>query len=208
MRIAAAVAASFAVATTPGDLYKNTLLNAVAQQSVHYVSTSAISGNHERMVGNAARDHGSQQITFTKGGTTGHVTVVVANRTAYVRGDAFTLREYMGLPSAQAARYDGKWFFLKPPSGAYRAVAEAVTLTSFVSELAMPPPYTSVPHGVRSSDTRSGKTATITLYVSSGAKPLPVKQVASGPTGTISTTMGGWNRKVAITAPAGALAFH
>ncbi|HEY6960512.1 MAG TPA: hypothetical protein VI408_01345 [Gaiellaceae bacterium] len=194
-------------AAVPGDVYKHALLDASRQHSVHYVSTSTISGAKEVMVGDALADRGIQRITFTKGGATGHVVVVVANHAAYVRGDAFALREYMGLSAAQAAKFTGKWFVLKPPAGAYRVVAEAVTFPSFVLELAMPGPYTSVPHGVRSSVTRGGKTATVTLYVTPGSAPLPAKQVASGPTGTVTTVMGRWNEQVSVVAPPGAIPF-
>jgi hypothetical protein len=199
-------ALSASAATDPGTIYKNALVKATQQLSVHYTSTSAISGAHEAMVGDAAIDRGVQRITFTKGGQTGHVEVRVVRDEAFVNGDAFTLQNYLGLTPAQTARYAGKWFFLKPPSGAFNAVAEAVRLGSFIAELAMPAPYTAVPHGVRSKTTRGGKTATITLYVD--GKPLPVKQVASGPTGTVTTVMGHWNAKVSVAAPTGALAFR
>src|SRR5207249_4872423 len=70
---------------------------------------------------------------------------IVAANTAYLRGDRFTLQAYLGLTAGQASRFAGRWFFLKPPSGAYAVVAEAVRLQSFVAELRMPAPYTTAP---------------------------------------------------------------
>jgi hypothetical protein len=195
-----------AAATDPATTYAQALLKARTQTSVHYVSTSAIGGDRERMVGDAARDRGVQRIAYTHAGRTGNVEVRVVANTAYVRGEAPVLQSFLGLTPAQAQRLGGKWFFLKPPSGAYAAVAEAVRLDSWVAELAMPAPYTAVAHGVRSRTTRSGKTATITLYVD--AKSLPAKQVATGPTGTITTVIGRWNAKVSVAAPPGAVAFR
>lgn len=214
--LALGLAATAAAATSPSALYLSAIAAASAKHSVHYVSTSNLGGNSETMVGDAAIDRGIQRITFTHAGKTGHVTVVVVQAVAYVRGDAFTLRNYMGLTSAQSSRYAGRWFYLVPPSGAYGVVAEAVRMGSFVSELQMPGPYTAAPattiagqhvSGVRTKVTRSGKTATLTLYVAGGTH-LPVAQVISGGNGKITTTLGRWNERVTVAAPSGALAFH
>jgi hypothetical protein len=210
------LAATAAAATSPADVYRNAIQSAAAKSSVHYVVDSKIAGNTELMVGDAALGRGSQRITFTKGGTTGHVTVLVVANTAYVRGDSFTLVQFLGLTPAQAAQFAGKWFFLKPPSGAYRDVAQDVSLQSFVVDLLMPAPYTAVPAttigghavtGVRSHPKAGGKSATVTLYVGAGS-PLPVAQVEQGPSGKITTTLSRWNEHVSVTAPQGAVAFH
>jgi hypothetical protein len=211
-----ALAATAAAATTPADTYRNAIQAAAAKSSVHYVATSNIAGNDEVIVGDAALGRGIQRITFTKGGTTGHVTVLVVSSTAYVRGDAFTLVSFLGLTSAQATQFAGRWFYVKPPNGAYRAVAQDVSLQSFVVDLIMPAPYTTAPAttiaghkvtGVRSRLKSNGKTATITLYVGAGS-PLPVAQVEQGPNGKVTTTLSRWNEHVSVTAPTGALAFH
>ncbi len=210
------LAATAAAATSPSDVYRNAIQAAAAKSSVHYVAASTIAGNGEVIVGDAALGHGIQQITFTKNGTTGHVTVVLAANTAYVRGDAFTLVQFLGLTQAQASQLDGKWFFLKPGNGAYRAVAQDVSLQSFVVDLLMPAPYAAVPAttiaghrvtGVRSHVKSGSKSATVTLYVGAGS-PLPVAQVEQGPNGKITTTLSRWNERVSVTAPTGAVAFH
>ena len=211
-----APAAAAAAATSPAGVYGAAIVAAEAQKSVHYVSTSNLAGNRETIVGDAAVDRGVQRITFTHAGTTGHVTVIVAKTVAYVRGDAFTLRNYMALTSAQVSRYAGRWFSLRSPNLAYAVVAEAVRMRSFVNELTMPGPFTAVPTtivgghrvtGVRSKVTHAGKTALLTLYVASGS-PLPVAQVIEGSNGKVTTMMTHWNERVSIVAPRSALAFH
>ena len=183
---------------TPTDVYHAALKSAAGQRSVHYVAASKLGGNTEVMVGDAAV-----------------VTVIVAANTAYVRGDRFTLQAYLGLTAGQASRFAGRWFFLKPPSGAYAVVAEAVRLQSFVAELRMPAPYTTAPAttiggkhvtGVKSHEVVRGQRATIVLYVAAGS-PLPVAQIGSGAAGKITTTLGPWNTPVAVSAPKGAVAF-
>jgi hypothetical protein len=214
--VALSLAATAAAATSPAGVYGAAIVAAEAQKSVHYVSTSNLGGNRETIVGDAATGRGIQRITFTHAGTTGHVTVIVAKTVAYVHGDAFTLRNYMALTSAQVSRYAGRWFSLRPPGVAYAVVAEAVQMRSFVNELTMPGPFTAVPAttvagrrvtGVRSKLTQSGKTAVLTLYVAGGS-PLPTAQVIEGSNGKVMTTMTRWNERVSIVPPRGALAFH
>jgi hypothetical protein len=209
-----AVAATAAAATSPAGVYGAAIVAAEAQKSVHYVSTSNLGGNRETIVGDAAVDRGIQRITFTHAGTTGHVTVIVAKAAAYVRGDAFTLRNFMALTSAQVSRYAGRWFSVRSPSLEYAVVA--VQMRSFVNELTMPGPFTAVPAttvggrrvtGVRGKLTQSGKTALLTLYVAGGS-PLPVAQVIQGSNGKVTTTMTHWNERVSVVAPRGVLAFH
>ena len=207
------LAAPAAAGPSPAATYRAAIAAAGAQRSVHYVALTRISGTTETMVGDAARDRGSQRITYTRGGSTGHVTIVVVRNTAYVRGDRFALGAYLGLTTAQATRYAGRWFSLVPPGAAYGQVAEAVRLQSFVAELRMPGPYRAAAAatiggrrvaGVRTRATVGGKPVEVTLYVGSGS-PLPVAQ---GPTGTITTTLGRWNEHVGISAPTGAIRFR
>jgi hypothetical protein len=68
--------------------------------------------------GDAGRDRGIQRITFRKGGMVGHVIVFVIADNAYVRGDAFTLTNYMRIPAPSAAAWDGKWLSLAPSTHA------------------------------------------------------------------------------------------
>ena len=209
-------AGTAAAATSPDDVYRNAIQSAAAKNSVHYIASSNISGNAEVIVGDAALGHGIQQITFTKNGRTGHVTVLLAATKAYVRGDAFTLVQFLGLTPAQASQFTGKWFFLKPGDAAYRSVAQDVSLQSFVVDLVMPAPYTATPAtaiggrkvtGVRSHVKVGNRLVTVTLYVGAGS-PLPVAQIEQGANGKITTTLSRWNERVSVTAPQGAIAFH
>ncbi len=215
--LAALVAAGVAAAaTSPATVYHVAVVSASAKRSVHYVATSNLGGDREVMVGDAGPDRGIQRITFSRAGSTGHVTILVVAGKAYLRGDVFTLETYLGLTKAQAARYHGKWFVIAPPSGAFAPVSEAVRMPSFVGELLMPPPYTPAlattiggrrVTGVASRFTRSGRSAVVTLYVTA-ASPLPYAQVEEGQTGRVTTIMSRWNEPVHVAAPAVALPFR
>jgi hypothetical protein len=142
------------------------------------------------------------------------VTVIVVANVAYIRGDAATLRSYMGFTAADAGKYAGRWLSIKPSQARFKPVAEAVRLLSTIGELAMPPPFTVTPpatvagqpvKGVRASFTRSGQKVVETLYVRASGSPLPVEQVAAATNGVgLTTTFSRWNEAVRVAAPAGA----
>lgn len=212
--LAGAVAASAAV--SPAGLVSAALAKAHAQTSVHYVSSQASGGRAVTIVGDAATDRGVQHITFRVGGRVGHVTVLVVANTAYIRGDAFTLANYMGIPSATAAAWAGKWLSLARSAPGYPAVSAAVRLGSTLDEVKMPPPFreigTSTRHGRRvvgivSHFKHAGRTVTATLYVDA-ARSLPVEQVDRSGGITVKATFSRWNERVSVSPPASAIAIR
>lgn len=76
---------------------------------MHYVSSARLAATHVLQVADVGATEGIQRITFTKGGRTGQVTVVVSNRRVYFRGDAFVLVNYMGFKPTASASYAHKW---------------------------------------------------------------------------------------------------
>ena len=211
LALAAAVPAAAGTAKTPVQLYTGALTAARAQHSAHYIAVSSFGGRTVTIVGDAARDRGIQKITVKQGTQVGHVTVTVVSNIAYVRGDAATLKSYMGFTPADATKYGGRWLSIKPSQPRFAPVAEAVRLLSTINELQMPPPFTTLPtttvagqrvNGVRSKFTQAGHDVTETLYVRASGPPLPVRQVATATGIAVSTTFSRWNEAVHVTAPA------
>lgn len=208
----AAAAASFA-AQSPKALRASILAAARAQHSVHYVSIS-VGPVRTQIVGDVAADHGIQRITFTRSGKTGHVTVVVAKRTAYIRGDAFTLNNYMELPAAGSAKYAGRWISIAHSNRTFADVAAAVTLSSFVQDLDLGGKTVRVSGtvagrkvvGVRMTRSLQGVREVETLFARPGRLHLPVeeKDVVVGQ-GATQATMSRWNERVRAHAPAHAV---
>ena len=198
---------------SPKALRASILAAARAQHSVHYVSTS-VGPVRTRIVGDAAADQGIQHITFTKSGKTGHVTVVLVKRTAYIRGDAFTLHNYMELPAPGSARYAGRWISVAHANRAYADITAAVTLSSFVQELDLGGKTVRVSGtfggrnvvGVRMTRSELGLQEVATLFARPGRLPLPVaeKDVVVGQ-GWTQATMTRWNERVRVRAPAHAV---
>jgi hypothetical protein len=196
-------------ALSPKELRASMLAAAQAQHSVHYVATS-VGQARIRIVGDAGSDRGIQRISFTRFGRTGHVTVVVVRRTAYVRGDPFTLHTYMLFSAAQSSRYAGHWVSIPPSLNS--AVAADVTFSSFVKSLSIKGQYSRVSgvvgghrvQGVRTTGIEHGLRVIDFLFARVGSLPLPVEEQDLLPTKGYSsiTTMSRWNERVDVHAPA------
>jgi hypothetical protein len=77
------------------DVAAAALKTGEAQRAVHYVSTTVLGSVQVRQVADVTADSGIQQITLHNGNEVGRVTVIVANRTVYVRATAaFVLSDY------------------------------------------------------------------------------------------------------------------
>jgi hypothetical protein len=198
------VAAAASATTSPRMLYASAIAHARAQRSVQYTASTKAPGVAFVVTGAAGRSAGVQYVTMSAGGQTGHVEVRVIGNTAYAKGDAFTLPNYLQL----SPKFAGEWVYFTAPSSGYRQVAHSVTLGSFVDQLTFRGPYIGVPHGVRSDAKQDNSPATTIMLVD--AKTLPVKETVKSPAGdvSVSTTMSRWNEKVTVTAPPGAIAVN
>jgi hypothetical protein len=145
------------------------------------------------------------------------VTVLVIDNTVYLRGDAFTLTNYMGLPASAAARYAARWIRIPHTSSAFAAPAAAVRLASALDELKIPPPVTSAGRatiqgkrviGVRGRQTQAGHTLTETIYVRASGQPLPVEVVGQSATAKLKEVFSHWNEHLTLAAPASATTLH
>jgi uncharacterized OsmC-like protein len=203
-------AGSAAATRTPATLLAASLAAGKAQGSVHYVARAKFGSEGVTITGDAAVDRGRQQITFTKSGQTGHATVLVVNNTAYIKGDAFTLTNYMQIPGTLANR----WLSVAHTTKGFKTVAEAVRLASTLDELKMTAPLQFVAGrsiggvrtvGIRGNEPAGSLTATATLYVNAGKTPLPVVQVSTESNGASDTvTFSRWKERVTVVAPTGA----
>jgi hypothetical protein len=176
--------------------------------------SATVPGARIAIVGDAATDRGVQEISYRKGTRSGHVTVRVVANTAYIRGDAFTLQNYMGFAANTAATLDGKWLKLAHSASGFKTVAAAVRIGSLVDELKLQQPLQAVAPttlqgqrvvGVRGRAVHGAQASTVTLYVRASGAPLPVKQDARSATSATSIVFSRWNARVTVAAPQGAL---
>jgi hypothetical protein len=141
--------------------------------------------------------------------------VLVVGRSAYIRGNAFTLHMFFPLTQAQAKRYAGKWISIPPTSPAFSAVAADATFASFLSDL-LPSKHLALVRatiagkksvGVRGTVRQGGLKLVETVYGPATGTPLPFeeKAVLSGHPGTSLARMSRWNEPVHVAAPAHAV---
>jgi hypothetical protein len=206
--------AAAAASVSPDQLMSSAVAAAHSQRSVHYVMTAVSPPKMRlRIVGDAALDRGIQQITYSRGAKSGHVTVLVVANTAYVRGDAFVL-EHMGFSRASARRVAGRWLKIPHTARRYAPIAEAVRLRSTIKQVTVPRPRVALAEsvfngqrviGIRNTSMVSGQRVTRTLYVRASGLRVPVAEVERGHGGSLSVTFSKWRQPVTVSVPNGAI---
>ena len=208
--VAAVCAAVAAAAPSPQSLRASIFAAARAQRSVHYVTATTGNGN-VIIVADVGRTRGIQRIRYANAKKSGHATIIVANRTAYVHGDAFTLHGFLGLSKKQAARDAQAWIRVPQQSHLYASIAEAVTLPSFLAEIY---PKTNLVRqtrrakgvplvGVQGSTRHQGTPFVEAVFARTGGRPLPVVEVEATTSASFKSTtaMGRWSEKLHIGLP-------
>jgi hypothetical protein len=196
---------------TPSQLYAQSLRAAHAQRTVHYDSTVRLADRTIRIACDSAHDGGRKTVELRVGRTVGRMVVVVARGVAYVHGDAFALRDYVGFDAGQARRYADRWFSVRDTRATFTQFGMNVRLDEAFDDIRMPGPYSFAPSrpGLRVIASRyenAGQPVDSTLAVRAGGRHLPVRQVSHDPAiGTITTTFSRWNGRVAVSVPRGAL---
>jgi hypothetical protein len=209
-------AAAVAYATqSPKALRASILAAAKAQSSVHYTTHEVVGNTALALTADVAAADGRQHVSFKAGKTTGHITILVLDQTAYVQGDMNGLGVVLGLTRAQATTYAGQWISIPKGDKDYGKTAAAVTLGSFLQSI--------TPHGRLSSfKARSHGTRVIGVRARSGkgkkkevqvlaarahGKRLPLEEdeLSSGQEYISHTALSKWNEQVQVQAPANAV---
>ena len=186
-----------------------------SQHSLHYVSVSSAPGHELRIVSDVSATEGITRVTVTDHGESGSGTAIVSGGTAYIRGDAFTMRVYFDFPKSEATKYAGKWISVPSSNLAYPTLSDGVTFPSFLSHLFPRQTKLSLVTagflvGVHGTVHRqAGVTVEATVFAPAHGKPLPVKQTAksSGRLGTdvVTNTISNWDEAVDVSAPPNAV---
>jgi hypothetical protein len=208
------VAATATAASSPAAQLTSMAKALGSHRSVHYVSVQKGGATSLTIVCDAGPTSGIQRITFRQDGRSGHVTVVVAKHTAYVRGDAFTLESFLGFTAADAKKFAGTWMLIPGSSHAYPTVAEDVTYDSAVDGLRPAGALANVAGrklggrrvvGVRGTTTASGQRVVDTLWLAARGQKIPVSRSIVAKSGQVTITFSDWGKRVNIHAPKGAI---
>jgi uncharacterized protein YfiM (DUF2279 family) len=206
---AVAVAAGASAAQSPQALRSAILAAGGTQHSVHYVSVQTHRSVRIRMVSDVSETEGTQRISFVHSSQSGQMTVLVRNRTAYVRGDTFTLENYMGLTKAEAKRYGGQWISIPHTTSGYADVAAGVTLPSVLHTLypkGSPKRVAGSAQGRKAIGVRvvghaTGLRYVETLWANAAGKPLPLEEDVTAKGTSTQIGFAHWNEPVHVNVP-------
>jgi hypothetical protein len=198
-------------ADAPSEVLASILAAARAEHSVHSEGVGNYRTSRVTFVIDAGLDQGIQRVTYRKGGQTGHFTVIVSGKTAYLRGDAFALLNYLSFRRISAVNYAGRWLRYPHSDRGYSGIAAGVTLSSLVDGLALKGTLSRVSGNridgrqvltVKGTSSSSTGTVVDTLYARGVGSPLPMKQVTTrGPNDVTTTVFSKWNGPVVVAAP-------
>jgi hypothetical protein len=157
-------------------------------------------------------------VTVSKGSVVEHVSAQVIGTMGYIQGNASALRNVIGLTSAKANKYAGKWLSFPTSNQGLNTLVAGLKNSDVAAELQMSGPYT---YGTAQTvagrralaikgtvTDQSGSKIPVTLYVPASGNALPLEQVtnpgSSKGSSNIhsSVTFTRWGEKVAQTAPA------
>jgi hypothetical protein len=199
-------------ASSPRESLNAILTAARAQRSVHYVAIATNGVSRTRLVCDVATASGIQRITYSIGGRTGKVTVLVDSGTAFIRGDSFVLSTYLGFRAPASAKYANTWIRVPRTDRAYGAISAAVTLPSTIDELRLAGPLSFLPQKTVAGQKVTGIKGTIgrpaaqaALYARAHGTPLPVGEVETFGKALDETLFSHWNEAVHLQVPARAV---
>jgi hypothetical protein len=211
------IAAAPAGASRPASAQTEYLaaINAATDQGVHYVSKAKQGKVDFNVTGDTGVRSGTQTLTLKQGSTLEHMTVVAVGSTGYVNGNTTALKDVMGLSSATAKKYAGKWVSFDPSQQQYSELVAGLLNSQVADELKMSGPFhygaTKTVDGkqaiaiVGAVSDDSGDSVPSTLYVAASGPPFPIEQTTGASSkqtiaGSVSFTK--WGEKVTQKAPA------
>lgn len=178
---------------------------AMSHESGVHIEVTSISGSTHSI---ATVDLGAKGGTETYVSGTSHVKIVVTPKSAFLSGNKSGLINLVGLTAAQQKLVGTKAISMKFGTSPYASFRSNLTTSAFASFL---PTTKTVAlgrdkanHYVLTWSTKSSSSSpkvTSSLTVSSGAKKLPLKEVASASTGGGTTVFSKWGESVSTPTP-------
>lgn len=204
---------------TPAQILTAGIKAAEAQTSVHYVLQASGQSQSQTITGDAGRNEGIQTVQTGSD----QVEVEVVGDKAYLQGNAGGLEHTIGLPSAAASQYAGRWISVSPSDTLYGPITQAVTLHGIFTQLTPSGSLVESTPGLVSGHevigvrgglpgtTQGGVTGDAVLYVSTASATLPVgftgQATSANKKVTDVGTFAHWGEALHLTAPSGAVPY-
>ncbi len=192
------------------------------QRSFHFVETAGHAGNGVVVEADIGDSSGEQRVTIHDGTKSGHLTLLLADKTAYFRGDLIGLEDFTGLSPTLAGRYSGKWISVPSSNRSFTTIAGTLAVATAAVQLVQLPGKltrgeTSTRMGkpavaVKAVQTSGAGSLNLTLYVATTGDALPIlvqgSTTASGAAPhSVSATFSDWGEAVHVTAPSNPVPF-
>ena len=201
--------------STAQSLYQ-AALKAAGSEGVHFTSSASQGDVTIQVSGDAGTTSGTQTLTVTNGKSVEHVHAVVVGSTGYINGNATALEKVLGLTSAQAHTYAGRWLSFPTSDTGLATLVQGLLISQVPEELQMAGPLkfdaaTTIDgqrvRGVRGYVSSGSDKVTVVLYVPASGTPLPIEEVtnpgASAKSSSIrgSVSFSDWGENTSIKAP-------
>src|SRR5271165_3131966 len=154
------------------------------QTSFHFVETAGHAGNGVFVVADIGDTSGEQRVTIHDGKRSGHLTLLLAHKTAYFRGDLLGLEDFTGLSPKLSGEYSGKWISVPSSDRSFAVIAGTLAVGTAASQLVQLPGTltrvgTSTRLGqpavaVKAVQTSGAGSLKLTLYVKTTGEALPI----------------------------------
>jgi hypothetical protein len=143
-----------------------------------------------------------------------HAQVIVLPGKTYLKGDATAVTDFFGFPASAVSPLANRWILFLPSNPGYPNVSDSVTLPSLLDQITLAAPTTT--GAITSADgipavaitgtvPNDPAAATATLYVTTGAHPLPIQFSSSDSDDQLLVTFTNWGDRVPLTPPTTAL---
>jgi len=216
--VAAGGTSAQASAPSPGArLAYKALSNALTSGAFHAVEVRKLG----KAVTDATEDVANAEGTQTLSGSGGwKARILVVNHSAYLAGNAAGLRTYFGFPAAVARKVGARWVSIPSSSPGYSQASYDATIESTIASITPSSGKLTETgptkiggteaigiRGTGPSLNRAGTPSSITLYVSTTGRPLPLRAVLTDTKGDSKTVvLSGFGEHLTVRAPHGAVA--
>jgi hypothetical protein len=186
------------------------------QTSFHFVESQSSGTSGVLIAGDVGTSAGEQHITIRDGKKKGHLTVLLADKTAYLQGDLYGLEGFTGLSAKLSSEFAGKWISVASTSSSFAELVATLEVSKAATQLvSLPGTLTRGANSVRlghpavavkAAQTSSAGSLKLTLYVATKGASLPIlvegtTAATKGAARSVLATFSDWGEAVHVSAP-------
>jgi hypothetical protein len=209
--LSGAAIARAGAAPSAATLLNTALRDATSRGSFHAAEARKLGKATSSTSEDLGANEGTQEISGSGGW---RARVLVVGKTAYLSGNAAGLKTYFGFPAAVARKVGSRWVSVPSSNPGFAEASNDVTFASALAAITPSGHLTQTAAtkidgtpaiGIRGTGpalNSAGTATSLTLFISSTGKPLPLRATLDDGKGdTRTVTLSGWGEHVAVSAP-------